>query len=63
MKAAFEMAVSIASKSPVAVQMTKRSLIYSRDHTVDESLEHIVSVANLPVKSWFKKQKEINAHL
>lgn len=43
MKAAFEMAKSIAAMSPVAVQMTKRSLVYSRDHTVDESLEHIAS--------------------
>ncbi|XP_034244059.1 delta(3,5)-Delta(2,4)-dienoyl-CoA isomerase, mitochondrial [Thrips palmi] len=43
MKAAFEMAASIAAMSPVAVQMTKRSLVFSRDHTVDESLEHIAS--------------------
>ena len=50
MKAAFEMAKSIAAMSPVAVQMTKRSLVYSRDHTVDESLEHIVSVASPPGK-------------
>ncbi|XP_026283845.1 delta(3,5)-Delta(2,4)-dienoyl-CoA isomerase, mitochondrial [Frankliniella occidentalis] len=40
-KAAFEMADSIASKSPVAIQMTKKSIVFSRDHTVDESLEHI----------------------
>ncbi|KAK3928758.1 Delta(3,5)-Delta(2,4)-dienoyl-CoA isomerase, mitochondrial [Frankliniella fusca] len=43
LKAAFEMATSIASKSPVAVQMTKRSIVFSRDHTVDESLEHIAT--------------------
>ncbi|KAJ1521220.1 hypothetical protein ONE63_002906 [Megalurothrips usitatus] len=42
-KAAFEMASGIAAKSPVAIQMTKRSLVYSRDHTVDESLEHIAA--------------------
>lgn len=50
MKAAFEMASNIAAKSPVAVQLTKKSLLYSRDHSVDESLEHIVSVFNPPVK-------------
>lgn len=42
-----EMAETIANKSPVAVQGTKRSLIYSRDHTVDEGLENIVTI--LPV--------------
>lgn len=36
-------ASDIASKSPVGVQMTKRSIIYSRDHTVQEGLDHIVS--------------------
>ncbi|KAE9523915.1 hypothetical protein AGLY_015562 [Aphis glycines] len=34
-------ASDIASKSPVGVQMTKRSIIYSRDHTVQEGLDHI----------------------
>lgn len=38
-----QIAVNIASKSPVGVQMTKRSIIYSRDHTVQEGLDHIVS--------------------
>lgn len=37
-----KIAVNIASKSPVGVQMTKRSIIYSRDHTVQEGLDHIV---------------------
>lgn len=41
LKFALDMAIGIASKTPVAVQMTKMSLVYSRDHTVDESLEHI----------------------
>lgn len=36
-------ALDIASKSPVGIQMTKRSIIYSRDHTVQEGLNHIVS--------------------
>ncbi len=42
--AALEMCTRIASKSPVAVQGTKLHLNYSRDHTVDESLEYQVKV-------------------
>lgn len=38
-----EVAKTIAEKSPVAIQGTKRSLIYSRDHTVQDGLNHIVS--------------------
>lgn len=38
---ALALAEEIASKSPVAVQTTKLSLNYSRDHTVDEGLDHI----------------------
>lgn len=34
---------SISSNSPVAVAGTKRSLVYSRDHTVQEGLDHIAS--------------------
>ncbi|EFA13253.1 Delta(3,5)-Delta(2,4)-dienoyl-CoA isomerase, mitochondrial-like Protein [Tribolium castaneum] len=34
-------AAEIASKSPVAVQGTKFNLVYSRDHTVQEGLDHI----------------------
>ena len=34
-KAAIELAKVIASKSPVAVSTTKKSIIYSRDHPVD----------------------------
>jgi delta(3,5)-delta(2,4)-dienoyl-CoA isomerase len=40
---AIEVAADIAAKSPVAVQVTKRSLVYSRDHTVQEGLDHVVS--------------------
>lgn len=43
LKTVFEVAQSIAEKSPVAVQGTKKSLVYSRDHTVQEGLDHIVS--------------------
>ena len=42
--AGLELAKVIASKSPVAVQGSKVNLNYSRDHTVDESLEYAVSV-------------------
>lgn len=38
-----KVAQNIAQKSPVAVQTAKKSLIYSRDHSVEEGLEHIVS--------------------
>jgi len=41
MSAAIELATVIANKSPVAVQGTKINLNYSRDHTVDESLEYM----------------------
>ena len=41
---ALELAETIAKKSPVAVQLTKKSILYSRDHTVEQGLEHIVSL-------------------
>lgn len=36
-----QLAVMIASKSPIAVIGTKSSLDFSRDHTVQEGLDHI----------------------
>ncbi|XP_061172954.1 delta(3,5)-Delta(2,4)-dienoyl-CoA isomerase, mitochondrial-like [Saccostrea echinata] len=36
-----EMASMIASKSPIAVQGTKVSLVFSRDHGVQEGLNHV----------------------
>ena len=39
---ALDTASLIASKSPIAVQGTKISLVYSRDHSVKEGLEHVV---------------------
>lgn len=41
MQKALEVAELIASKSPVAVQTSKLSLVYSRDHPVPDGLEHI----------------------
>lgn len=40
---ALDTAQLIASKSPVAVQATKKNLIYSQDHTTQEGLDQIVS--------------------
>merc|ERR1712212_365536 len=41
MTVAHTMAANIAAKSPVAVQGTKTSLLYSREHTVEEGLEQV----------------------
>ena len=41
MRAALELCVLIASKSPIAVQTSKVNINYSRDHTVDQGLEYI----------------------
>ena len=40
---ALKLAEFIASKSPVAVQATKRNIIYSMDKSNQEGLDHIVS--------------------
>ena len=40
-KSAMDLAKSIASKSPVAVAGSKHNLIYSRDHSVNDSLNHM----------------------
>ena len=39
--AARKMAALIAEKSPVAVNTTKKSILFSRDHSVEKGLEHI----------------------
>ena len=39
---ALKLAELIASKSPIAVQATKKSLVYSLDHTNQEGLDQIV---------------------
>lgn len=44
LEGAIKVAEEIASQSPVAVQGTKISLVYSRDHTVQDGLDHIVSL-------------------
>jgi len=40
---ALQLATTIAQNSPVAVTGTKRSLVYSRDHTVADGLVHIAT--------------------
>ena len=41
MNNAFEIAEKLASKTPLAMWVTKETLNYSRDHTVKESLENV----------------------
>lgn len=41
LKAAVKMATLIAAKSPVAVATSKKSILYSRDHTVQDGLDHV----------------------
>ncbi|XP_040298162.1 delta(3,5)-Delta(2,4)-dienoyl-CoA isomerase, mitochondrial-like isoform X2 [Bufo bufo] len=43
LSAALELATEIASKSPVAVQGTKVNLLYSQDHSVQESLDYMAT--------------------
>lgn len=43
MNDAISLSKTIAANSPVAVTGTKRSLVYSRDHSVSEGLEHVAS--------------------
>lgn len=48
-EAALATARAIAERSPIAVQVTKRSLVFSRDHSVQEGLENVVSVRLISV--------------
>lgn len=43
MKEVMELAKDIASKSPLCIRGTKEILLYTRDHTVDESLNYMVA--------------------
>ncbi len=42
MKKAIELAKTIAGKSPVGVATLKQNIVYSRDHTVEEGLNHVL---------------------
>ncbi len=44
MTSTLEVASGIADLSPVAVQGTKVNLNYARDHSVQDGLDHIVSL-------------------
>jgi delta(3,5)-delta(2,4)-dienoyl-CoA isomerase len=39
---AYELAKAIAGKSPVGVAALKQNIVYSRDHSVEEGLNHIL---------------------
>lgn len=43
-----KLATTIANKSPVAMQATKKNLVYSIDHTTQEGLDQIVSLRSSP---------------
>lgn len=62
MKGAFELAKLIASKSPVAVQGTKASMVYSRDHSVSDGLQH-VSTWNMAMLQSEDVMKAAMAHM
>lgn len=48
---ALDLASVIASKSPVAVQGTKYSIVYSRDHSVKEGLDHVAQWNQMMLQS------------
>lgn len=48
MAGALKLAGEIAGRSPVAVQGTKVNLIYSRDHSVAEGLDYMVTPPHPP---------------
>ncbi|KAF2882588.1 hypothetical protein ILUMI_23605 [Ignelater luminosus] len=51
MKGVLEIAEDIAAKSPIAIQGTKRAMVYSRDHSVQEGLEQIALYNQLMLQS------------
>ena len=48
---ALKLAKTIAEKSPVSITATKLSLNYSRDHTVEEGLQHIATLNSALLQS------------
>ena len=50
-RAALSLCLTIAKHSPVAVQGTKKALVYARDHSVQESLDQIASYNALALQS------------
>jgi enoyl-CoA hydratase/carnithine racemase len=47
MNGAIALAEEIAARSPVAVQLTKKTLVHARNHTTQEGLDFIVSAHGL----------------
>lgn len=41
-KRAYELAKTIASKSPVGIATLKQNIVFSRDHSVEEGLSHVL---------------------
>ncbi|XP_053680721.1 delta(3,5)-Delta(2,4)-dienoyl-CoA isomerase, mitochondrial [Anopheles nili] len=48
---AIKLAEEIASKSPIAVQGTKKNIVYSSDHTIQEGLDHVRDINMLHLQS------------
>ena len=57
LEGAIEIATLIASKSPIAVQTSKASLVYSRDHSVPEGLNDVVRFKSICKKNKFYNDK------
>ena len=62
----WKLAQTIASKSPLAVRSTKNVLLYTRDHSVEESLDHVAMLNSTmllsnDVTEVFKSQMEKRA--
>ena len=53
MNEAICLAEKIAAKSPIAVQGTKKALVYARDHTVQDSLDQVVSCKKIEPSARF----------
>lgn len=58
LEAAFTLAEEISTKSPVAVQSTKVNLIYSRNHSVAESLNYMVRLSVQPITAPLQSQSD-----
>ncbi|KAM8719856.1 hypothetical protein ACLKA7_005991 [Drosophila subpalustris] len=48
---ALDLAADIATRSPIAVQTTKESMVYSLEHTNQEGLDHIRTINKLNLQS------------
>lgn len=55
MEEAIKMAEIISLKSPLAVQNTKRNIVYSLEHTYQEGLDHIVSIFKIRMSESLSK--------